>query len=663
MSTVKISQLPVFNMINANTANTLFVGVDVPTLTTFQMTATTLAQGLYSNNILNVGINQQNLPNTIAQFALGGQSYVQTNLVNTNDGGTADIVVTANTGSGGSDSAFFIDMGFANKNVQPGLEFNNLGTAIYPLDGYLYVQGGAINAPGGPGGNLTIGTTTANTEIKFIGGGHDAANVVFKVTGDGLKMINGHPIFFTDGTTQNTAASSAAYSQAGYAQANLAYTIAVNANNLVNYQTGIDLTQNTNTQLAWNLANTAVQNTANIILPGNVIFNGANTSFNSNIVTFGTMTTTGNVVTTGNLTATGPVTFNGNFVNNGQTTNNGNTINNGNLTTTGNVISIGYLTANGTSTFNGNTVFKGYVTVANNLTVDSTFTINVASQLLTMNGIITVQSSNFPSNSSGMRIDGSNNGIAQATTSTGTMLQIVGLDGGYATRVLIDNYSNGSSSAYPLFAARAARGNSSVPAPVQTNDLLFRVVGNGYGNTYTLLGGGSIDVVALENYTDATKGSQINLTTTPIGTNTRYTTVSVNTSVVTVNTNLNVANTIVANTYAFSNTSNTGVVTQQTNKSTSVTANGIFGQIIMNNAQLNAGSGVTFTVNNSYVQHVGDIPMVAIQNPVTTGIYQATVSAVRVGSFDIFVYNNGAGPGNNKSDAIVLNWALMRVGN
>lgn len=243
------------------------------------------------------------------------------------------------------------------------------------------------------------------------------------------------------------------------------------------------------------------------------------------------------------------------------------------------------------------------------------------------------------------------------------MLQIVGLDGGYATRVLIDNYSNGSSSAYPLFAARAARGNSSVPAPVQTNDLLFRVVGNGYGNTYTLLGGGSIDVVALENYTDATKGSQINLTTTPIGTNTRYTTVSVNTSVVTVNTNLNVANTIVANTYAFSNTSNTGVVTQQTNKSTSVTANGIFGQIIMNNAQLNAGSGVTFTVNNSYVQHVGDIPMVVIQNPVTTGIYQATVSAVRVGSFDIFVYNNGAGPGNNKSDAIVLNWALMRVGN
>jgi hypothetical protein len=54
--------------------------------------------------------------------------------------------------------------------------------------------------------------------------------------------------------------------------------------------------------------------------------------------------------------------------------------------------------------------------------------------------------------------------------------------------------------------------------------------------------------------------------------------------------------------------------------------------------------------------------MVAIQTPVTAGIYQATIAAVRVGSFDIFVYNNGAGAPNNKSDAIVLNWALMRVG-
>ena len=82
MSTVKISELPLISQINANTANTLFAGVDIPTSATFKMTAHTLAQGLYSNEILNVGTNQQNLPNTVAQFSASGNSYIQTNLVN-----------------------------------------------------------------------------------------------------------------------------------------------------------------------------------------------------------------------------------------------------------------------------------------------------------------------------------------------------------------------------------------------------------------------------------------------------------------------------------------------------------------------------------------------------------------------------------------------------
>ena len=143
MSTIKITQLPELLSIDANTSNTLILGVDVPTGATGKITAHTLAQGLYSNEILNVGTNQQNLPNTVAQFTLNANSYIQTNLVNTNDGGSADIVVTANSGSGGTDSTNFIDMGYANKYYQPGLEFNNIGNAIYPLDGYLYVQGTA----------------------------------------------------------------------------------------------------------------------------------------------------------------------------------------------------------------------------------------------------------------------------------------------------------------------------------------------------------------------------------------------------------------------------------------------------------------------------------------------------------------------------------------
>ena len=53
MSTIKISQLANLPSIAANTSNTLFLGVDLPTGITGKFTATTLAQQLFSNNILN----------------------------------------------------------------------------------------------------------------------------------------------------------------------------------------------------------------------------------------------------------------------------------------------------------------------------------------------------------------------------------------------------------------------------------------------------------------------------------------------------------------------------------------------------------------------------------------------------------------------------------
>jgi hypothetical protein len=289
MSTVKISQLPLLPSIAANTSNTIFLGVDIPTGVTGRLTATTLAQQLYANNILNVGKSIVSLPNTIAQFSLSGASYIQTNLLNVDNGGTADIVVTANTGT---DSTYFIDLGLANKDFQPGLEYNNLGTGIYPLDGYLYVQGGAIGSPGGPGGNLTIGTTTANTEVKFLLGGPNSSNIIYKITHDGLKFVNGHKIFFDDGTSQNTAAASLAYTQAAFNQANtvtanlssnVTLQAAINAtqntditnvtNNLasnVTLQAAINATQNAYTQAAFTKANNALANTSGAIFAGNL---------------------------------------------------------------------------------------------------------------------------------------------------------------------------------------------------------------------------------------------------------------------------------------------------------------------------------------------------------------------------------------------------------
>ena len=400
-----------------------------------------------------------------------------------------------------------------------------------------------------------------------------------------------------------------------------------------------------NSTSGWNLANTAVQNTATIAL-SNIIPTTTNT------YTLGSATNRwGSVWIAGQGAALHVLdTVTGNDIS---------------ITVASNVLQFNNSSAIALS--NNLIIYANGVISANNIQVtgsleaSNVFTINVPSQLMTMNGTVIMQNSNFASNVSAVRIDASNNGVAAVTTSSGTMLQLSGKDGGYATRMIIDNYNFGNTSAYPLIAGRTARGNSSNPTPVQTGDILIRWGGNGYSNTFGLTGGASIDYLAAENYTDSTKGSTITFNTTQNGTNNRTTTATLNTSLFAVSSNTTTANTIIANTYAFSNTSNTGVVTQSANKSTSVTANGTFGQIIMNNAGLGSGAYVTFTVNNSYVQHVNDVPFVAIQNPVTTpNPYLVSVGGVRVGSFDITIINNAGG--GAKTDAIVLNWALMRVG-
>ena len=274
MSTVKISELSLITQLNANTSNTLFLAVDLPTGVTGKFTGHTLAQGLYSHEVLNVGNNAVTLPNTVAQFALAGGSYVQTNLINTDNGGTADMVVTANTGT---DSTYFLDAGFANKDFQPGLEFNNLGTAIYPLDGYLYSAG----QEGQLGGNLVIGSTTTGTELKFIAGGHDASNIAFKATADGLKLVNGHPIYFTDNTIQNTAAAPFTYSNSSFAQANAAFIL---ANNIT----------------------TGAQSVANITMTGTSLYApGVRGDFNT-LYTTGTVSVGGDFVINGSTVYNSP---------------------------------------------------------------------------------------------------------------------------------------------------------------------------------------------------------------------------------------------------------------------------------------------------------------------------------------------------------------------
>ena len=75
----------------------------------------------------------------------------------------------------------------------------------------------------------------------------------------------------------------------------------------------------------------------------------------------------------------------------------------------------------------------------------------------------------------------------------------------------------GGDNAYAVWASYAARGSVASPAALKAGDILSRLSSNGYGATSFSAGGTRIESVALENFTDTTKGSAINFWTTPVG--------------------------------------------------------------------------------------------------------------------------------------------------
>jgi len=623
MSSVKISELSAITAINANTANTLLMGVDIPTGVTGKFTAHTLAQGLYSNEVLNVGGNPVTLPNTIAQFALGGQSYIQTNLVNTNDGGSADIVVTANTGT---DSTYFIDVGYVNKDYQPGSEFNNIGTAVNRLDGYIYAQGSTSNTWGG---NLIVGSTTTGKEIRFIAGGGSTENVVARMNASSIVL--NRSLVFADGTTQNTAAGLTAgvYANGSFRQANAAFGV----------------------------ANTAVQNTASIqlqslTLTGNLIANSVGQgifvdSFTSNSASFSK-----NVVVLGNLTAN---TLLGNIFFSNVVT----------ITSQSNSI-IWFPQSTATTQ---QVAQLWYYSNTQSLILDT----DIAGDRLSISKVLFFRGFNstgatIPSNSFVRLVSGVTSNqipyIALADATTAANATVAGF--------VKNSIANG---AYGFAYSQGIVEDLNSTGLGQNNDILFLSTTPGLASNTAPLSGNSNTVVQLGKIilSDSTQGKlfiQNQLRQAYGRTNgsllyayanniTASNTLSINDATGTVN-----ANIIVANTFVYGSATANSNVTQLTNKSTAVTSNGISGVITMNNAALAGQAYATFTVNNSYVQHVNDIIIVNVQNGVTSpNPYLVTVSKVAVGSFNITVYNADSGGGSSHSDAIVLNYAVMRVGN
>lgn len=151
-------------------------------------------------------ISHTPLANSLAYFTGNTSQYVQVNLENIDPLGSSDYVATADIGS---DETFYIDLGIQNSGQNDG--------NIKPLDGFLLVQGNT----GQTGGNLIIGTIsgTPGQETRFVAGGYEDANVIFKIGTYGLTVVKGD-------ITSNATTRISDVANNAFAQANLAYAAA-----------------------------------------------------------------------------------------------------------------------------------------------------------------------------------------------------------------------------------------------------------------------------------------------------------------------------------------------------------------------------------------------------------------------------------------------------
>ena len=412
MSTVKISELAGINL-NSNTSNTILVGVDLPTLVTGKISATSLAQRLYLNNSLAVGNNSILFPNTIAQFTGNSQTHFQVNLQNFTGNGSSDFVATADNGI---DANGFINMGVN------GSTFSDPDySAMLPNDGYLYVHGPFDNQPIG---NLVIGTATSNAIIKFIVGGTESQNIVGYISPTGIHSSS----------IDNAISSNIAVLQGINTSQNARILIIENVN----------VTQNTRLSSIETINNN--QNTSIFIIES------VNLTQNTNI-------------TTANNAAWAAF----NKANNAL--------------------------ANTSGTFNGN--------------------LTVIGDVLTQ-GVISLNNSSFATNTAFVKITASDNFVTQAPSNTNYMLHVTG-KANSVTRLVLDSFG---ANTYPVVIGRMARGSAATPIAAANNDVMMRIVGNGWtGTQFPSSSPTKIDFVSAENFSDTNRGTRIEFWNTSLGSN------------------------------------------------------------------------------------------------------------------------------------------------
>jgi hypothetical protein len=156
-----------------------------------------------------------------------------------------------------------------------------------------------------------------------------------------------------------------------------------------------------------------------------------------------------------------------------------------------------------------------YVVIAtdeNYVNGDLTITGNVLTQ-----GTISLNNSSFATDTAFVKITSSDGFATQSPSNTNYMLHVTG-KANSVTRVVLDSFG---ANTYPVVVGRMGRGSAVAPVAVANNDVMFRVVGNGWtGTQFPPSSPTKIDFVAGENFSDTNRGTRIEFWNTPVGSNT-----------------------------------------------------------------------------------------------------------------------------------------------
>ncbi len=563
MSTVKISQLPFITELNANTEKTLIAGVDLVSGLTGKISVRTLAEGLYSNDVLNVGSNPIILENVVAQFTDSSSEYIQINLQNFDGVGSSDFVASANNSDGSNN---YIDMGING----PG--FNDPDySSMLPYDGYVYSHGPSNSDYRG---NLVIGTASSNANVILIAGGTRSNNIVGQFNANKFNFFNQvditddlvvtgnvyvDNIIFGDNSIQETSLTNrldAAFLKANNALANVAnatfgfsltspQTITANiltavhrlgfsANGLIRTETGTGNFKNLSL-LTGDEVSTGNSGSINIttgsggavsgyggditIAPGtgNSGYGKVNINVASNLWTFNTNGSLKFPDNTTQITASAPFSYSTasyGHANAAHIQANSAFIHANNAYEHANV---GFDEANAAYALANNAYY-----VANNALANTTGTfagdLTITGNVLTQ-GTISLNNSTFATDTAFVRITASDGFATVPPSNTNYMLHITG-KANSVTRVVLDSFGVGANG-YPLLSGRHGRGSAALPTATGNNDVLLRFAGNGYtGTQFPSSSPSKIDMVAAENFSDTNRGTRIEFWNTPTGSNT-----------------------------------------------------------------------------------------------------------------------------------------------